>query len=645
MMLMRILLLALTVLAIITPLAAMDAPPPGQARYLVTLWEPGTPIPGHPELHMKRVPEPDFAKLGGKLLHARNNKRLIHLPPVRLQELRRHEAVSSVQRIWTGESLDRWSEGENNAGALSGFDELTAETDTGALTWGPKEYFYDGSGNITKIDEDVYTYDTAGRLISAKVNGETESYKYDAFGNLTERGLTSRPPVIVGVDSASNRLAGREYDAAGNVVRDGHARYAYDALNRLSSYSRASTHASSSTERRFIYDADDEQLGIVKNETSSWTIRDFAGQTIREFNGEDMGLTMLWRWEADYIRGEGQLLRGETPQWTYNGVTQFTYGGTRHYHLDHLGSVRVVTNDAGRSISEHDYYPFGSNQTRNYQEPIHWGHPSLDGMRFAGHARDFLDNNPEVENHDYLDNMHARYYDPNVGRFLSVDPVMNVETALREPQSWNRYSYVTNNPLKYTDPDGREKTIYFFGGLLHRWTAYEEVSDLRGFVKSQAGYSLSVDSQMSRAEVLGGLGDLDSTDIAVLNAHSWDLNLQTERGATGRETFIASSIVSAFKQGGDPQALVLASCRSADIAQFVANKTGVVTFGTTARAQSREVGFAATVLATIYAKTGNAAQAVKVANSILQKGACPRDNPGCTPERPTFVYYEPEKKK
>ena len=77
----------------------------------------------------------------------------------------------------------------------------------------------------------------------------------------------------------------------------------------------------------------------------------------------------------------------------------------------------------------------------------------------------------------------------------------------------------------------------------------------------------------------------------------------------------------------------------------MANQTGVVTFGTTARATSREVGFAATVLATIYAKTGNAAQAVKVANSILQKGACPKSDPGCSAPRPEFVYFEPEKKK
>lgn len=50
--------------------------------------------------------------------------------------------------------------------------------------------------------------------------------------------------------------------------------------------------------------------------------------------------------------------------------------------------------------------------------------------------------------------MHARYYSAAVGRFLSVDPLLDFET-LRQPQSWNRYAYVRNNPMGRTDPTGR----------------------------------------------------------------------------------------------------------------------------------------------------------------------------------------------
>ena len=48
--------------------------------------------------------------------------------------------------------------------------------------------------------------------------------------------------------------------------------------------------------------------------------------------------------------------------------------------------------------------------------------------------------------------MHARYFSPNLGRFLSVDPVGG---EVGSSQSWNRYSYVQNNPLSKVDPDGR----------------------------------------------------------------------------------------------------------------------------------------------------------------------------------------------
>jgi hypothetical protein len=48
--------------------------------------------------------------------------------------------------------------------------------------------------------------------------------------------------------------------------------------------------------------------------------------------------------------------------------------------------------------------------------------------------------------------MQARYYDPEVGRFLSVDPV---EPSVGNAFNFNRYTYANNNPSRYTDPDGR----------------------------------------------------------------------------------------------------------------------------------------------------------------------------------------------
>lgn len=177
---------------------------------------------------------------------------------------------------------------------------------------------------------------------------------------------------------------------------------------------------------------------------------------IREYKGEYMpGQTgredEIWTWRLDRFYGGGQLLAGDRQSWRYTQHTSIYYGGERHYHLDHLGSVRMVSDSDGRSLSLDDYYPFGASQTKAYQEEVKEG--EIDRMRFAGHTRDFL-GLLNTENSEYLDNMHARHYDAHKGRFLSVDPTW-ASADLGRPQSWNRYGYVMNNPVNMTDPDGK----------------------------------------------------------------------------------------------------------------------------------------------------------------------------------------------
>jgi len=53
--------------------------------------------------------------------------------------------------------------------------------------------------------------------------------------------------------------------------------------------------------------------------------------------------------------------------------------------------------------------------------------------------------------------MHARYYDPKPGRFLSADRNIDVEKAIHFPQKWNRYAYALNNPIRYVGPNGRQE--------------------------------------------------------------------------------------------------------------------------------------------------------------------------------------------
>jgi RHS repeat-associated protein len=116
-----------------------------------------------------------------------------------------------------------------------------------------------------------------------------------------------------------------------------------------------------------------------------------------------------------------------------------------YYHLDAVGNVRVVTDQAGNVIERHDYLPFGEeiNPTGSQTK------------RFTGKERDAETG---------LDYFGARYYGSKIGRFTSVDPNLDAKRALLDPQEWNRYAYGRNNPLRFVDPDGRESMTYPWGG-------------------------------------------------------------------------------------------------------------------------------------------------------------------------------------
>jgi RHS repeat-associated protein len=122
-------------------------------------------------------------------------------------------------------------------------------------------------------------------------------------------------------------------------------------------------------------------------------------------------------------------------------VAQISAAGTYYYHSDHLGSSSIITagNDvagkqAGDQIEDIFYYPYGENQT-NYGEV---------NVRYKYTGK-------ELDSEDGLYYYGARYYDPKLARFISADTIVPMPFY---PQSLNRYSYVRNNPLSYTDDSG-----------------------------------------------------------------------------------------------------------------------------------------------------------------------------------------------
>src|SRR5437762_5866190 len=97
------------------------------------------------------------------------------------------------------------------------------------------------------------------------------------------------------------------------------------------------------------------------------------------------------------------------------------------------------------TVSRHDYLPFGEElTTQGGRTP---------GLGYGGDTTRQKLTQKERDNETGLDYFGARYFASTQGRFISVDP-LGASAIVSDPQSFNRYTYVLNNPLKYVDPDG-----------------------------------------------------------------------------------------------------------------------------------------------------------------------------------------------
>lgn len=113
---------------------------------------------------------------------------------------------------------------------------------------------------------------------------------------------------------------------------------------------------------------------------------------------------------------------------------------TVHYSFaDHLGSTRVVTDATGTACFQADYLPYGQENT-----PAGATNTCSTSYKFTSYERDAETG---------LDYAFARYYNQRTVRFMSADPLAGEAS---DPQSLNRYAYVRNNPVRFTDPFGMD---------------------------------------------------------------------------------------------------------------------------------------------------------------------------------------------
>ncbi|MBX3295324.1 MAG: hypothetical protein KF762_06405 [Acidobacteria bacterium] len=136
---------------------------------------------------------------------------------------------------------------------------------------------------------------------------------------------------------------------------------------------------------------------------------------------------------------------------------------TSYLTTDHLGSPRITTDQFGQVASRRDFMPYGEEIARQ-----NYGSDSV-RQKFTGYERD---------NETKLDFAQARMHNFNRGRFSSPDPLMASAKRVL-PQTWNRYTYVINNPLNLIDPSGMiwGRRSDGDGGYEYRWFPGKKVGE------------------------------------------------------------------------------------------------------------------------------------------------------------------------
>lgn len=385
---------------------------------------------------------------------------------------------SVVNYAYTGSVLDRVYEGSTNYAQYGGYNAMgkpaTMTAGNGVITtytysntangtcpqqnfrtctiaigsFQTLTYSYDNSqigvGNVTSVantanGNQAFVYDDLYRLTSATGPYGTLTYAYDQIGNMTCNSQIS---------ACSQTSPNYTYPPGGAgsalphaVTTAGTNSYSYDLNgNMLQGAGRTMT-----------YDLQNRPTRIIAVGGTTNFVYDGGGGRVKKIVGSTTTL---------YIGKLYECTNGSCSKHIFAGgrrVALKPVGSAEiyYYHTDHLSSSSVVTNTAGTKVQDLAYYPYGQTRLNSGTVDVHHKYTSQ-----------------ELDDSTGLYFYNARYYDPVLGRFIQADMIIPNQA---DPQAFNRYSYVRNNPVNLTDPSG------------HRWGFLDRAADrVRGGVRNTA---------------------------------------------------------------------------------------------------------------------------------------------------------------
>jgi RHS repeat-associated protein len=254
-------------------------------------------------------------------------------------------------------------------------------------------------------------------------------------------------------------------------------------------------------------------------------------------------------------------------------------GAVSFLHGDHLGSVSMSTDASGQVLSQARYTPFGDVAWEGGQAQTDFGFTGQRAERGLG-----------------LMDYGARWYDARLGRFLSPD---TITPGMDNPMAWDKYAYVLNSPLKYSDPSGHipcgaphvapgdcsnGSGNKITGKILHRPEAIDDFKDVKDdpveliarAILSEQGGKIGTDKEADAIGVAwairnrhdsgyyatAGEGGLADKDLS--GGYNWYWSAVS--GVSGMQTDRAHDPMNNYGNWGSEQAMIEAYSRAREIA-------------------------------------------------------------------------------
>jgi RHS repeat-associated protein len=263
---------------------------------------------------------------------------------------------------------------------------------------------------------------------------------YDDTGNITSRsdvgtytygGNGAGPHAVTSLAGAVTKTC--SYDSNGNRILDGANSVSYASFNKPALISRGGNSL------QFSYGTDRSLYRQQIRQSGHHTTRDYVAGIYERETSDDGSIR-----QTHYIAGGSGAVAIYTQEFGGGNLTE----RTRYLLKDHLGSINAITDSEGAIVERQSFDAWGRRREVNFTAGA-WtvSAPAQSSTNethrgFTGH---------EMLDAVSLVHMNGRIYDPLTARFLSPDPFVQSPDNL---QSLNRYAYVLNNPLSFTDPSG-----------------------------------------------------------------------------------------------------------------------------------------------------------------------------------------------